>query len=417
MPLTLLGIIYIYIYLERPLSHKLPIWYYGWRFLSLEHVLFAQKENRNIVLNIALQNLYSRVYNWAQILPSACSFKDLSALHCALGSSGGLVRPSNEDQLVVVKANVASSPRNSFTLYAVLDGMGGMKEGADCARMALSGFVAALIFSAEFNLEDRIRSALETANQMVFERFRGKGGTTISAIITSQMNEAVAFNVGDSRIYEFSPKRSIKQISIDDTLGGALAQLGSGRPSDNSNQLIQFLGMGGGLLEPHIMPLSPFAEDKGYILATDGAYHLPVEVFEAIVHHAGSSNEIVQRLIKSSEWVGGLDNATVICLGPGGLKNSATLSDQQVSSIKLYGVQDGLEIQGQMSQKQDQYEERLPLVSRSALPLENEEAPKKESATFEKKRKSSTSKRKKIGKRSRAQKSEQSQIEIKLVDE
>ncbi|HEX2859078.1 MAG TPA: hypothetical protein VHP58_02645 [Alphaproteobacteria bacterium] len=359
----------------------------------------------------AYQNLFQRIYNWAESLPVNASFKDINAITCALATSGGSVRLSNEDQMVVVKANFVSPAQSSFILYAVLDGMGGMKEGAECARLALSAFVSELVLSTQSVLELKVSSAIEKANLTVFEKFKGNGGTTLAGVIINQLNEAVILNVGDSRVYEVSiENKHVKQVSIDDTLGGALASWGS-KQFENSNQLIQFIGMGKGLIEPHLMPRSGI-EGKGYIIATDGAFKMPEGMFESILSHASSPKEIVHRLIRVSEWIGGLDNASVICVWPENL--NFLKENKTVSAIRLYGTQDTLEIQGHMSTQVREAVKINPALAEVEGGEDLEPQLFKDENLL---RSAKTSTKKKKTAKRKSSKRLNSQVEIKLLDD
>jgi hypothetical protein len=66
-------------------------------------------------------------------------------------------------------------------------------------------------------------------------------------------------------------------------------------------------------LEAHIFRLK-LADAKAYLLTSDGAHDLPHGLLQRVVHTARQNFEVVRRLVQLSEFVGGLDNATVAAI-------------------------------------------------------------------------------------------------------
>jgi hypothetical protein len=63
-------------------------------------------------------------------------------LNSAVGTTVGLVRPINEDRAVIARFSSSQHPRQAFVAYIVSDGVGGMKDGAHCAELAVAHFCA-----------------------------------------------------------------------------------------------------------------------------------------------------------------------------------------------------------------------------------------------------------------------------------
>jgi serine/threonine protein phosphatase PrpC len=229
-----------------------------------------------------------------------------------VASSVGFVREENQDAALIVKAryHVGAAERD-FDLAVVCDGLGGMKQGAEAAVLGLSTFAARLIRSSRASVEDRLLSGLREANAQIFKLLRGSGGTTLSAVLTGRSGESTICHVGDSRIYSVS-SAELRQLTHDDTIGAALNKEGSLAHEPRDTRLLQFVGMGDDL-EAHIFPLR-LADTKAYLLTSDGAHDLPHGLLQRVVLAARQNFEVARRLVQLSEFLGGLDNATVAAI-------------------------------------------------------------------------------------------------------
>ncbi len=227
-------------------------------------------------------------------------------LDAIVSTDTGLVRNENQDLIAAIRVNTPSNVGKPFFAMALLDGMGGMQDGKQCATIALSTFFYSLIkFRAE-KLELRLHKATIEANQAVYGYAKGHGGSTLSAIIIENEAKPVIVNVGDSRIYSFSEREGLNAISKDDSLE-ALGGRGKG--------LLQFIGMGESL-KPHIHTLD-ISNDK-IILTSDGIHFVAHSAFEEILFNAPNSYTFSNRMSEYVRWCGAKDNAT---LGMVSLKN------------------------------------------------------------------------------------------------
>jgi serine/threonine protein phosphatase PrpC len=149
-------------------------------------------------------------------------------------SDTGLVRTENQDRIAIDPA---------IGLYAVLDGMGGHRHGALAAELAAAAIRHFLEASREsldvtwpfgydFSLSvdaNRLTTSIKLANRLVWRRAEealehAGMGTTVAALLLHD-GQAVAANVGDSRVYLFRNGQLV-QLSIDDTMVANLAQQG-----------------------------------------------------------------------------------------------------------------------------------------------------------------------------------------------
>ncbi|MBK8162011.1 MAG: protein phosphatase 2C domain-containing protein [Gammaproteobacteria bacterium] len=128
-------------------------------------------------------------------------------LSAAIATDVGSVRGDNQDRGVIARGR--DSLGHEYAVAAVADGIGGMRDGAACAAISLGTFLDNLRQHAEsgtVNAEDWIRRAANAANQAVFTKYRGDGGSTLVAVLVRSGFPACWLSVGDSRVYISSEK-------------------------------------------------------------------------------------------------------------------------------------------------------------------------------------------------------------------
>lgn len=219
----------------------------------------------------------------------------------ALASDLGLKRVDNQDRAGVIKFRHTTV---SYILLAVVDGMGGMRDGEQSAEIAISTFLSSVLENINLGPEASISRAALDANDAVFALTNGNGGSTLSAILIDSDGEYITVNVGDSRIYaKDSGLNQIIRLSVDDSLAEVVG--GSG------TELLQFIGMGDGI-QPHIAKLTQ--EVSQVYLTTDGIHYIEPQTLSDIVEHADRVIQVVERLVASARWCGGPDNATICAI-------------------------------------------------------------------------------------------------------
>jgi hypothetical protein len=183
-----------------------------------------------------------------------------------------------------------------------------MKQGAEAAVLALSVFVSKVIRSSRASREDSLLMGMGQANDEVFKLLRGGGGTTLSAVLIPRSGGASICHVGDSRIYSIG-KSSLQQLTHDDTIGAALKKSPDTAYETRDTRLLQFVGMGSDLEAQIFQPKAP--DTRAYLLSSDGAHDVPNALLQRVVGIARSNLDLARKLIRLSEVLGGLDNATV----------------------------------------------------------------------------------------------------------
>jgi PPM family protein phosphatase len=211
----------------------------------------------------------------------------------------GLHRSENQDRVAALRVSGKATDNQPLIAVAVADGMGGMRDGAACANLALSSFFYALVLNRTFGIEERTLAAMRHANDAVFNFAKGKGGATLSAVLLDRESRPFIAHLGDTRIYAFGGSTDINRLTIDDSLAEAVG--GHGR------ELLQFVGMGEGM-QPHVKPIS--ADIPKLAITTDGIHFIEASTLASVLMHSPSLRAASERLAALARWCGGPDNAS-----------------------------------------------------------------------------------------------------------
>jgi serine/threonine protein phosphatase PrpC len=217
-----------------------------------------------------------------------------------LATDIGLRRSDNQDRVGAVRVQPLNSKIRAFICLAVSDGMGGMKNGAQCATLALAALFRSLIQGPDDDVAKRLLVATNDANDAVNKYAQGKGGATLSAVVIQDNGKAHYANVGDSRIYVVGNGQLISRVTVDDNMQEAFGGQG--------NELVQFIGIGPSML-PRIDTL-PINIDSVFI-TSDGAHFIDPILLTQIVENAADPLRATERILALSRWLGGPDNATI----------------------------------------------------------------------------------------------------------
>jgi serine/threonine protein phosphatase PrpC len=227
----------------------------------------------------------------------------------AAATHRGAVREQNEDTVAVgrtfVRAPLPALHRAGLAPVAgrvllIGDGMGGRPAGEVASRHVVATLIDAL--DGKTADEATIRRAVRTSSEALFAAMDASPscvgmGTTVAGL-AFRADAAVAFNVGDSRVYRLAGGR-LRRVSVDDrdpvfgsitaVLGGALA------PGD---------------VVPHIATV-PLAADDTWLLCSDGVTDL-VDDPGIRAALALPPEQAVQRLFDAAMAGGGYDNISMI---------------------------------------------------------------------------------------------------------
>ena len=222
-------------------------------------------------------------------------------MHCAAGSSVGLVRENNEDSAYAGR-----------WLCAVADGLGGHVGGEVASATVIGSLrsqdaevpeadLAAALGRAVSEANDRLRRAVEDDPGL-----EGMG-TTLTAMRWSGARAALA-HVGDSRAYLLH-EGELRQISEDHTLANTVADPEAA--AWLASMLVRFLG-GQPDQEPDLTLLELLPGDR-YLLCSDGLSGVvDDDAIRGVLASEADPAAAVSQLIGRATEAGGPDNITVV---------------------------------------------------------------------------------------------------------
>lgn len=311
----------------------------------------------------------NEVYQWLK-QGKTTGFAEVQSTTAVLSSALGK-RSENQDRVVFLRIHFESSNKPSIAALVLCDGMGGMIHGGECATLAMSEFITSLVHNNASKLVEKLKTSAMYANNAVYTKFQGEGGSTLSAVACNENNEWAAVNIGDSRIYQVLKTGEIEQITVDDTLEKQLADLHLASPPPEFRQLLQYIGMGEGIELRHI-ELKPISEVKWFVLTSDGAHGIADNIFQDLITHSEKPKEAAIRLTQLSEWLGGKDNSTVAILNVAENLFDKP-KDSTMSDLDVWGISGQLKFCMPTSRIKDSQNLNLP-----TSPYQNAEVIKKE---------------------------------------
>lgn len=239
----------------------------------------------------------------------------------------GLKRKQNEDHVLVVddhdsRYDTASPGR----LFAIADGMGGHKGGAEASRLACEGLLDYYYDQSVSKWLEDLGQCRPTTLEEAFHRvdlnihdlsLRVKElegmGTTLSALVLLGDTALIA-HVGDSRIYRFRDHH-LEKLTQDHTMAQLSIEMGymdeeEAKSHPLRNVLTEVVGRGFDEVQTRTEPV---AKGDVFLLCTDGLHHgvsdaRIEEIKESFSPENGVCNQLIQEAIKE----GGRDNITVI---------------------------------------------------------------------------------------------------------
>jgi len=202
---------------------------------------------------------------------------------------------------------------------AVADGVGGYEGGALASRFVLSRLSreAALLADPE-----SIKAFLQRLERDLVQLGAERGlarppGTTLAALLFPKASEALAVNVGDSRLYRLT-RQGISRISTDDTAGRQDDP--DGRTGTHGHVLTQAIGgkPAPGRITPHVTRQA-LGTDAVFLLCTDGVTDVVGNSDLARLARAHDDDDpgLVQAIFDLAMARGGPDNLSACLVRPG----------------------------------------------------------------------------------------------------
>lgn len=280
-----------------------------------------------------------------EIIASSAAHVLVDELALAMSTHPGSKRDRNEDRLAVARITAPNS--ETYTVALVCDGVGGSEFGDLAATFAIVSIIADLAQQrSNLSLMELSAGVIRRADDYVRNQLQGRGSTTLVLLLATADGHMVCANVGDSRAYSWNPAlNKLDQVTIDDTIENELKNL-PGNPDalikarGLQGRLSQALGESGRTAEElriQIYPKEYFP--NGVVLGSDGLWRAAKD-FEKTVANSRTPADAVRRAIALANWVGGVDNASIIALSDVnylcGEKKDPRISGQQPVGITLW---------------------------------------------------------------------------------
>jgi serine/threonine protein phosphatase PrpC len=227
----------------------------------------------------------------------------------------GLQRDNNEDRFF------CDAERG---IFIVIDGVGGYEAGEVAAEIARD-LVSMRLRYRSGTIEDRLRTAITTANKAIFFQSRPQPAQRgMACVLTAAVvlgGRVTVGHVGDTRLYEVRAN-GICKITRDHSLVGIREDRGElteweAMLHPRRNEILRDLGSewheleDEGFIDLYTFDFSP---ESALVLCSDGLTDLvPSEViYQTIRDYAGRPEESVQALLELANHAGGQDNITAI---------------------------------------------------------------------------------------------------------
>ncbi|MGH2660649.1 MAG: Stp1/IreP family PP2C-type Ser/Thr phosphatase [Actinomycetota bacterium] len=217
----------------------------------------------------------------------------------------GLVREGNEDSYLVDEP-----------LFAVADGMGGHRGGEVASQLALET-VEKLFREGEGDLAEQVQEA----NRAVFERsvedLQVAGmGTTLTAALVEGDRIRLA-HVGDSRAYLLRDG-DLRRLTEDHTLVHRMVTEGEISETEaeaHPQRSVLTRALGVDMFVDVDDDVVQVRSGDRLLLCTDGLTGMvPEDRIKEMLQHVADPAEAAERLVRSANEAGGVDNITVVIL-------------------------------------------------------------------------------------------------------
>jgi len=232
---------------------------------------------------------------------------------CAARTDVGLVRSGNEDNFLM---------HSERGIFIVADGMGGHAAGEVASEMAVritSHAIGSLRGMSDEEASDRMRTAIQAANDAIFERTLTEPdqqgmGTTLTMLVLLEGRYLIG-QVGDSRAYLLRDGRFLQVTKdhsyVQEQVDAGMLTPDQARGHPHSSIITRCVGASEEVV-PDVYSGS-LEEGDIMLLASDGLTGmLEDEQLTRILRSDGEPQHWVDRMIMEANCRGGLDNITAI---------------------------------------------------------------------------------------------------------
>jgi protein phosphatase len=230
----------------------------------------------------------------------------------------GKHRDSNQDDFLIMQ-------NDNYHLYALCDGMGGLKGGklaaTTCLKIIKQEFLKLDKQLNKFEIQKWLYESIIKANEKIFAlgdfdiTLRGMGTTLIVLLLSKEYK--VFASVGDSRLYHYDVN-TLNQLSEDQTYVAALLRAGyiNKKQAENHPRKSMLLSaVGSGENEELDIQIEFIEKEGNFLICSDGLYNMVSddEIFNELNVNV-SINKKVDNLIELANKNGGYDNITLILI-------------------------------------------------------------------------------------------------------
>ena len=207
------------------------------------------------------------------------------------------------------------------SLFAVCDGMGGEDNGEIASLIAVQN----LSFDSDGNVRDNALADLREINRLIEKKRRElkcrNMGSTVAALFFWR-NKAIAYNVGDSRVY-LCRGGKLKRLSQDHNETSNLVESGLISEEDAKKEkgyhvLTQYLGVPEDefIIEPYFSGDIKIKTGDIFIICSDGVTDMITDddILELIyqVPQGDDAYKIARKVVDIANEKGGKDNITAL---------------------------------------------------------------------------------------------------------
>jgi len=241
-------------------------------------------------------------------------------LEASTATDAGVVRKLNEDSLGIREPSSPLERVQKGALWVIADGIGSGGRGQQASRLAVHSIVDAYWTSAIPEPLDRLRSAIERTNGLLFAQNDPRApsqditGATILASVIVEDRLYIA-HVGRSRAYILRDG-VLRQLTQDHTWVAERVKAGEIAVQDAAthprrNVITRCLGIKDTVrIDMHDTDLAP---GDTILLCSDGLHRqVPDTNIQQILHHYRSG--AAQRLVDEANRRGGEDNITTVAI-------------------------------------------------------------------------------------------------------
>lgn len=231
----------------------------------------------------------------------------------------GQKRQQNEDDFCI--ANLPDMP---FALFAVADGVGGLRAGDVASRIAAEVFADNYKKCRDEQLKPEpaefLKRTAQEANEKIIRHAYGSehidmGTTLVASAVTDRM--IVTINFGDSRAYLYSSGK-LRQLTVDHTIYAEFVRSGRFTADEakklyGSNRITN--GLGFFACPTGDVFSDPYIHGDKLMLCSDGlSGMLSFEEIRDFLSENAEPSAIAARLVDRANEKGGSDNITAVVI-------------------------------------------------------------------------------------------------------